>query len=123
MIGFEVTINGTKLCTAGIGEPGDLQVNVIWVLRHSQEDFTGTPGTADETLSITVHGKAYAGAEYIAWPNTNLQVGDEVSIRVVEREGFDSPAGRAVIDREKAETYQRELYERLKRKYESAGHS
>src|SRR4051812_37344104 len=99
MIGFEVTINGTKLCTAGIGAPGDLQVSVIWVLRHSQDDLTGTPGTADETVSLTVGGKAYAVPEYLRWPNLDLQVGDEVSIRVIESEAFDTPEGRAAIDR------------------------
>jgi hypothetical protein len=36
----------------------------------------------------------------------------------VDREEFDPPANRSVIDRETAERHQRELYERLKRKYE-----
>jgi hypothetical protein len=117
MIGFEVVVNGTKVCVAGIGAPGDLQVNAIWVLRHSQDDLTGTPGTADETVSLTVGGKAYAVAEYLRWPHTALKVGDEIVLRVVDRESFDPPTGRGVIDREMAEKHQRELYERLKRKY------
>jgi hypothetical protein len=118
MIGFEVMVNGTKVCVAGIGAPGDLQVSAIWVLRHSQGDLTGTPGTADETVGLSVGGKAYAVAEYLNWPYTQLKLGDEVVLRVVEREAFDAPASRSVIDREKAERHQRELYERLKRKYE-----
>jgi hypothetical protein len=118
MLGFEVTINGAKLCTAGIGAPGSLQVDIVWVLRHSQDDFTGVPGTPDETMSVTVGGEAYASGEYLRWPNANLKAGDEVLLRVVEREAFDGPAARGIIDREKHEKYQRELYERLKRKYE-----
>jgi len=35
MIGFKVFVNGTKVCVAGIGAPGDLQVNAIWALRFS----------------------------------------------------------------------------------------
>ena len=118
MIGFEVIVNGTKICVAGIGASGDLQVNAIWVLRHSQEDLTGIPGTADETIGLSVGGKAYAVAEYLTWPYSNLKVGDEIVVHVVDRESFDPPAGRGVIDREVAERHQRELYERLKRKYE-----
>jgi len=119
MIGFEIGANGAKHCWAGIGAPGDLQINIVWVLRHSQEDFTGTPGTADETVSLSVGGKAYAKAEYLNWPYLNLKVGDEVTIRVVDRDSFDAPATRGVIDHEKAEEYLKELFERLKRKYES----
>src|SRR5437879_3656301 len=118
MIGFEVIVNGTKVCVAGIGAPGDLQVNAIWVLRHSQEDLTGTPGTADESVALTVGGKAYAVAEYLNWPYTHLKVGDEIVLRVVDREAFDPPTSRGVIDRETDERLQREFYERLKRKYE-----
>jgi hypothetical protein len=118
MIGFEVIVNGAKVCVAGVGAPGELQVSAVWALRHSQEGLTGTPGTADETVGLSVGGKAYAVAEYLGWPYTHLKVGDEVVLRVVDRASFDPPAERGVIDREKAERYQRELYERLKRKYE-----
>ena len=100
MIGFEVTINGKKVCTAGIGAPGDLQINTIWVLRHSQEDLTGIPGTADESVGLSIGGKAYAVPEYLHWPYTHLKAGDEVVIRVVDRESFDPPSGRSVFDRE-----------------------
>jgi len=118
MIGFEVIVNGTKVCTAGIGAPGDLQVNAIWVLRHFQEDLTGTPGTPDETVSLTVGGKEYADAEYLHWPYTNLKAGDEVVIRVVDHESFDPPTERSIIDREKADKLQREQYLSLKRVFE-----
>jgi hypothetical protein len=118
MIGFDIVVNGTKVCVAGIGAPGDLQVNAIWVLRHSQEDLTGTPGTGDETVGLSVGGQAYAVAEYLSWPYTALKVGDEIMLRVVDRESFDPPTKRGVIDRDKAERHSRELYERLKRKYE-----
>jgi hypothetical protein len=118
MIGFEVIVNGTMVCVAGIGAPGDLQVNATWVLRHSQEDLTGSPGTADETVGLSVGGKAYAVAEYLIWHYTTLKAGDEIVLRVVDRDSFDPPAERGVIDRVKAGRYQRELYERLKHKYE-----
>lgn len=118
MIGFEVIVNGTNVCKAGIGAPGDMRVNAIWVLRHSQEDLTGTPGTADESVGLEISGQAYAIAEIHSWPYTNLKTGDEVVIRVVDRESFDPPVGRMVIDRAKAERHQRELYEWLKRKFE-----
>jgi hypothetical protein len=117
MIGSEVIVNDTKVCVAGIGAPGDLQISAVWALRHSQDDLTGTPGTSDESIGLWVGGKAYADAEHLTWPYTHLQVGDEIVLRVVDRESFDPPAARGVIDREQVERDQRALYERLKRKY------
>jgi hypothetical protein len=75
MIGFEVIVNGTKVCVAALGAPGDLRVHAIWVLRHSQEDLTGTPGTADERLGLQVAGKAYGVGESLEWLYTQLKVG------------------------------------------------
>src|SRR5262249_20482571 len=95
MLGFEIISNGAKHCTAGIGEPGDVRVSVVWVLRRSQDDLSGTPGTADETISLTIGGRPYSKAEYVQWPSLNLKRGDELTIRVVESDSFDSPTSRS----------------------------
>jgi hypothetical protein len=88
---LDVFVNGSKLCTAGIGEPGVLHAPIIWVLRHGQFDYSGTPGTDDEAISLTVDGDSYPRQEALSWPNTNLKVGDEVTIRVVDLDSADEP--------------------------------
>ena len=117
---FEVFVNGNKLCVAGIGDPGDLHINVIWVLRHSQFDYSGTPGTADETMTLSVGGKAYAKDEYLSWPDASLKTGDEVLIRVVERSTADEPAHSAEVAPVVANEIEarRRMYEKLKQFFE-----
>jgi hypothetical protein len=122
MLCFEIAVNGIKLCTAGVGEPGVLHAHIIWVLRHGQFDCSGTPGTDDETISLTVDGDSYPRQECLSWPNTNLKAGDEVRIRVVDLGVADEPE-RIKMDEEKIRHLlepRRAMYEKLKREFEPA---
>ena len=120
MICLEVSVNGVPLCTAGVAAPGQVGAFVAWVLRHSQEDLSGTPGTADETMSVSVTGQVWQPLEFLSWPYSRLKVGDEVAVRVVEREHADAPTARRRHDRAMHEKHLREQYERLKRRFEPA---
>jgi hypothetical protein len=59
MICLEISINGVPLCTAGLSVPGQVGAFVAWALRHSQDDLSGTPGTADESVSVCVNGQVW----------------------------------------------------------------
>jgi hypothetical protein len=113
MICCEVALNGVKLCTAGVGEPGDVHAHVIWVLRHGQFDYSGTPGTADETTGLSVDGQVYSRRELLGWKDANLKVGDEVTIRIIEADAADEPSSREKIDEQKLLDSRRKMYEDL----------
>lgn len=79
---FEITINGVKVCTAGIGDDGVL--TSIMSLGKRKND--------SEMLDLRVGGLAHreAGAtEQLEWINQNLAVGDEVTIKIVEASECD----------------------------------
>jgi hypothetical protein len=103
MLTFEVHLNGKKVCTAGIGEPGVLTSIVTWVLG----DGHGRPKGKEE-LDIRVGGLVSRTEEHLDWLRRRLQRGDEISIRVVDagaadrarRSRRESPAERRT--REKA---------------------
>ena len=111
MIGFEVTLNGQRLCTASAGETGVLTAAVTWVLRTA-------PGVKEPSdLRLEVGGLA-KGA-HLHWPAPRkLSVGDEVLVRIVETTHPDPPAETARNDRAFVEAEERKYYERLKLKYE-----
>ncbi|HZQ18154.1 MAG TPA: hypothetical protein VFA90_05485 [Terriglobales bacterium] len=83
MRAFEVSLNGKKLCVAGVGDDGVLVANADWV---------GKPG--DEELFLAVSGLNNS-REHIDWiVQKPLNVGDEVQIRIVEAAEVDEPASR-----------------------------
>lgn len=64
MRAFNVSLNGKKLCLAGVGEPGVLSAIVNWVAGDREADmFIEVGGLANE--------------EHVGWVNQKrLQVGD-----------------------------------------------
>jgi hypothetical protein len=103
MIGFEVTLNGHRLCTAGAGDQGVLSAIVSSVAKRKE-------------LSLEIGG--LVDDANLAWstPET-LAVGDVVIVRVVEVEHPDPPTTSKRDDRALAETSERKYYELLKKKY------
>jgi DNA-directed RNA polymerase subunit E'/Rpb7 len=69
VIAFEILHNGKLIATAGRSDVELLLAIVRWV-----------PGKAD----VEINGQA--GSVTLSWPKTQLLVGDEVRIRVVETE-------------------------------------
>jgi hypothetical protein len=84
MLAFEIHVNGKKVCTAGIGEPGVLTTTVTWVLG----DGTGHP-KGHEELGMGVGGLVSGRDEYLDWFARRLRRGDEISIRIVEASAAD----------------------------------
>jgi hypothetical protein len=104
MTGFEVVLNGRRLCIAGAGEHGTLTTIISSVGKRSE-------------LMLEVGG--LSDDAHLTWAvPSDLSVGDEVIVRVVEVEQADPPATSRRDDRKLVEAGERALYERLKQKYE-----
>lgn len=79
MLAFEIHLNGKRVCTAGIGEPGVMSAILNWV---SSEPRKGAR-KPDEFASIRVGGLVSSTEEHVTWAHRDLRRGDEVVIRVV----------------------------------------
>jgi hypothetical protein len=77
MIGFEVTLNGRRLCIAGAGDTSVLTAIVSYVSKRNELELE-IGGLADEA--------------HLKWPSpASLAVGDEVSVKIVETDQPDRP--------------------------------
>ena len=111
MIGFEVTLNGQRLCTASAGETGVLSACVTWVMRAA-------PGM-EESSDLRLEIGGLAKDAHLRWAaSPQLAVGDEVLVRIVETSNPDPPVRTDRDDKAFVEAEERKYYERLKPKYE-----
>jgi hypothetical protein len=79
MRAFKVSLNGKKLCLAGVGDHGVLSVIVNWVAGDRGAD-----------LFMEVGGLACE--EHVAWiRQKHLRVGDEIRVKIVEAGSVDRP--------------------------------
>lgn len=115
MIAFEVTLNGNRVCTAGIKEWGVLSAIVTWVRRQSEQGPDA--GNVSEEIGLDVGGLDSTKGEHLKWILTALQVGDAITIRVVETVEVDTPQERRQDDPEANARGKRKYYEQLKREY------
>ena len=93
---FEVTINGKKVCTAGVGDDGVLTSIITFVKRNdSSEETADTQANSDSaSIDLRVGGLANRGpgvTEQVEWLHQNLVVGDEITIKIVEASECDEP--------------------------------
>ncbi len=84
MRAFEIHLNGEKLCLAGVRN-GILGVTVNWVAR---------PGRRDEIGGFAVGGLIDATKQHLEWAKRELHIGDELRIKVVEKNVVDKPRKR-----------------------------
>jgi hypothetical protein len=75
MRAFEVFTNGKRLCLAGIGDDGVLTVMVSLAVKK---------GRGIDDLRLDVGGLISPVHENVRWTNEHLNVGDEVTVRIVE---------------------------------------
>ena len=94
MKAFVVSLNGKKLCVAGVGDDGVLSA------------ITNIVGNSDgDELGVRVGGLRTGKAnEYVNWVSKRLKVGDEVLVKIVDVPSVDGPIRRkrynnAVIER------------------------
>ncbi|WP_437942678.1 hypothetical protein [Sorangium sp. So ce341] len=83
MIAFRVSVNGTKVCTAGAGLEGVLGIVV------SQD--AGSPRALLEDGHMHISGLDANRREYRAWRSPTLRIGDEIGIDIVEADAADPP--------------------------------
>jgi hypothetical protein len=79
---FVVSVNGKRLCRAGIGQNGVLTAIVNWVGGGSQR-------TAEGHFGFHVGGLDSRTGEHVGWAVPELQLGDEVTIRLEEGDQID----------------------------------
>src|SRR5262245_41821304 len=115
MLCFEVYRNGEKLCTAGVGDFGVLTAILTWVSHHPAKlakwAAEGVPETEPTTLELTVGGLGRDDSdttEHLKWVESNLEVGDEIRMRVVEVLSSDPPLRRYQDDPEWVELQKKE---------------
>lgn len=97
-IRFEVLLNGQRVCTAGVPQYGVLATGVDWVIRHPESkprDYTPEQWSG-QRLRLNVGGVHLTGpkdkdAHHIGWAYKDLQLGDEVTIRILGPGQFDEP--------------------------------
>jgi hypothetical protein len=76
MRAFEVLLNGKKLCVAGIGNDGYISAYITHVSEGNK-------------TWIDMVGLDNAKKKYVRWTRTDLQIGDEVLLKVVDRKSVD----------------------------------
>ena len=102
---FEVTINGQKVCTAGIGDDGVL-TSILSLVAKPQTASELTPESGHETPSESLHLRVSGLAsstvgvdEAVEWLHRDLEVGDEIVIRIIEAPDCDDPTSKEVRTR------------------------
>jgi hypothetical protein len=86
MIAFEIHLNGTKKCTAGIGKPGVLSTTLTWVLREPEGRRRKS-----EKMELGVGGLVSRTDDFLEWLQRDIRLGDEIAIRIVEVANSDAP--------------------------------
>jgi len=79
MLSFKVSLNGKKLCLAGIGKRGVLSAILNWVASDRGED-------------VFLHVGGLANEEHTDWIDHKcLQVGDEIRVEICDADSVDDP--------------------------------
>ena len=117
MIVFEVSLNGTPLCRAGVAA-GVLSAIVGWVGGETPDSVQ--PSESD--LYLTVGGLYRSPDPSTAHPrwveHRELAPGDELVIRIAEAGACDRPVAVHVTTAEDVEQQQHAYYKRMKAHFE-----
>ena len=88
MRAFQVSLNGKRICVAGVGDDGVLAAIVNWVTRKGEGD-----------LFLSVGGLLSPVDEHVEWVRKHdLSVGDEIKVKIVETSSAESPIKRYRAD-------------------------
>jgi hypothetical protein len=108
MIGFEISLNGNLLCTAGV-EPGVTTV----ILSH----VVGTRLQAQRNLSpeteLSVSGLHSLTEESMTWLHQEIETGDEITVRVLTTDSASPVHSSKLRDAEAEQVRQREYVEKM----------
>jgi hypothetical protein len=83
MRAFRISLNGKKLCLAGIRNDGVLSTTITYVSSRNRCE-----------TQIEVGGLILPQDEHVVWKRSRLRVGDELRVKIVEAEAVDKPRQR-----------------------------
>lgn len=82
MIAFEISVNGHHFRTIAVGSFEQLCADVVWTRTKRLN------GAVSQDFRLTAGGMEGCDGDSVYWPDTPLNLGDAVTIRMVE---IDSP--------------------------------
>jgi hypothetical protein len=91
MKAFVVSVNGERFVTAGIGPEGVLTTILTWVGGGSRR-------TAEGDIHFHVGGLDGRTEEHLTWSTPELQLGDTITVEIVEAACVDPVSKRAKRD-------------------------
>src|SRR6266478_9985754 len=108
MIAFDISIDGQKLCTAGVDGAGVLSAIATWVRRASRDASSGAPVPSqfDEHLTLHVGGMEHdadGAGVHVTWVDRSLSVGQQITLAVVDVDSVDAPSSQQREDPARAE--------------------
>lgn len=117
MICFEVTINGEKMCRAGVEDYGVISAIFSYVKARPQANTENTNNRDSDEPNLHVGG--LVNDTHLDWLDGILEVGDEVTIRVIEADHADAPVREHKQDAEELKRQRRNFYEKCKLEFEN----
>lgn len=108
MIAFEITLNGVRLGSAGIGAEGVLTAILTWARRRGEDSGE---------CSLAVGGMRSSPPAHVDWLRQDLRAGDEVGIKVLDRDEVDPPRGAEPIDPAEDLKAQKEYVRRMAERF------
>src|SRR5947209_3622465 len=88
---FEVTLNGRRLCVAGLDRLGVLMIEVKsenWPGPEATESTLGTPAGDENTVFVNAYTD---DGEDWRWVHERIVAGDEIVVRILPAGPFDPP--------------------------------
>jgi hypothetical protein len=88
MVALEISVNGRSVQTSTVGECGMIEAHVVWMrfpthYEHSRVANRGYVFSYGRGREVNEGPTRF---ETLRWPNSDLHVGDVVTVRVVEVE-------------------------------------
>lgn len=122
MIAFEVTVNGNKVCVAGLEDLGVLSAILSWADRVPRSDAQTNEEYPTQELTLEVGGLQSArvnqAEQCISWVRRQLKVGDIVTINIKNLDSVDEPESRVLQNSEELVLQaKRRYFEELKKEF------
>jgi hypothetical protein len=99
MIAYQITVNGKVVATAGLRQ-GVLSAIANWAFIPSD---VATNPQKDWNAGFSLAARDNITSEYLKWFRCDVQVGDEIGIKLIETDHVDEPTVREPEDRNDAD--------------------
>jgi hypothetical protein len=106
MRAFEISLNGKRLCLAGVGKDGVLSTTI-----------THVPFRKRRETRLYVGGIALPQDELVFWKERILRLGDELRLKVVEKETVDARRERVRRDHAAEAKTQKRYVRKMAKKF------